>query len=45
MKTGGTVLCGSKNAAAANLSIRKTGGKGFGLEWTIGLPVWLPKAR
>jgi hypothetical protein len=45
MKNGGTVLCGSKTAAAANLSIRRTSGKGFGLEWTIGPPVWLPKPR
>jgi hypothetical protein len=41
----GLVLCGSKNAAADNLTIRKTGGAGFGLEWTIGPLVWLPKAR
>jgi hypothetical protein len=39
------VLCGSKNAATANLTIRRTGGTGFGLEWTIGPLVWLPKAR
>jgi hypothetical protein len=45
MENGGYVLCGSKNAAVANLSIRKTSGKGFGLEWTVGPPVWLPKAR
>jgi hypothetical protein len=44
-ESGGLVLCGSKNAAAANLTIRKTDGKGFGLEWTIGPLVWLPKAR
>ncbi|MDR0639747.1 MAG: hypothetical protein LBG27_12755 [Spirochaetaceae bacterium] len=44
-ENGGLVLCGSKNAAAANLTIRKTSGKGFGLEWTIGSLVWLPKAR
>ena len=42
-ETGGLVLCGSKNAAVANLTIRKTGGNGFGLEWTIGPLVWLPK--
>jgi hypothetical protein len=45
IENGGTVLCGSKNAAAANLSIRETPGNGFGLEWTIGSLVWLPKAR
>jgi hypothetical protein len=45
MENDGTVLCGSENAAAANLTIRKTAGNGFGLEWTIGSPVWLPKAR
>jgi hypothetical protein len=44
-ENGGFVLCGSKNAATANLTIRKTGGMGFGLEWTIGPLVWLPKAR
>jgi hypothetical protein len=44
-ESGGLVLCGSKNAAAANLTIRQTGGAGFGLEWTIGPLVWLPKAR
>jgi hypothetical protein len=44
-ESGGLVLCGSKNAAVANFTIRKTGEKGFGLEWTIGPLVWLPKAR
>jgi hypothetical protein len=44
-ENGGTILCGSKSAAVANLAIRRTAGKGFGLEWTIGPPVWLPKAR
>jgi hypothetical protein len=44
-ESGGLVLCGSKNAAVANFTIRKTGGRGFGLEWSIGPLVWLPKAR
>jgi hypothetical protein len=44
-ENGGMVLCDSKSAAVANLTIRRTAGKGFGLEWTIGPPVWLPKAR
>jgi hypothetical protein len=45
MENGGIVLCGSKNAAAANLAIQKTAGNGFGLEWTVGPLVWLPKAH
>jgi hypothetical protein len=44
-ESGGAVLCGSKSAAVANLAIRRTTGKGFRLEWTIGPLVWLPKAR
>jgi hypothetical protein len=44
-ESGGLVLCGSKNAATANLTIRRTPGKGFGLEWTIGPLAWLPKER
>jgi hypothetical protein len=44
-ETGGAVLCGSKNAAVANLAIEKTPGAGFGLEWKIGPLVWLPRIK
>jgi hypothetical protein len=44
-ENGGLVLCGSKNAAVANLSIHKTESKGFSLEWTVGPLVWLAKER
>jgi hypothetical protein len=44
-ENGGFVLCGSKSAAVANFSIRKTGGTGLGFEWITGPLVWLPRAR
>jgi hypothetical protein len=42
---GGTVLCGSKHAALANMTLEVIKGGGFGLEWQIGPPVWLPNPR
>ena len=38
----GYVLCGSKHAALANMTLDVTKGGGFGLVWRIGPLVWLP---